>query len=592
MPAIDFKDIGDVLNFQLLKGIIVTIDSATDTCTVAVGGDTLSALLYYHCEPSSELRENGAISGAAKGFSEGDEVIVLINKEKTSIKVIGHTDGIRRCEEEQTSNYYIFYLDEYPSGTLKIANCTWDEGLAIVDTKSHTDVHFDYSFGFSVMFFLKRFTHNVPANGVVVARDLYFVATSLRINPKPFLGWTNFATANPTFPLVANNENTKITMTSQLMADLNTVNYTVNHAHAYVPDPEGNDNWRIMGEGESGDCEDFCLSKAQLLLDMGYPASALHIEVGFIDGLTLGHAWLVVQTTGGDYALDNARDTVIRNALLQDPGTGTAYTGRRRQIGNNWAFISAFGFLIGGEHEEGVNYYILDPLLNIFYPLDPNGLVVAPGILFDEVPPSSVNFSADNNRIYLCGFTSNGTEEIAEFKLNENVLTCISHSALGGIEDKKVVVHRNGTLSHWGRLIAKIVSVDVASRDGYFDFLSTDLNHDTPRREYLPGIALGKEWGNPFCRDIGLTVPPPPSEEYIIGYLTPFGETLGQGADPQFWNHLEIEDTLIQGFQTLTEGYRMYKDGVACMSDIDAVLPLAIYPIVGLIYVPCTNRLT
>ena len=100
MPAHDFKDIGDVLNFQLLKGIITAIDSATDTCTVAVGGDTLAALLYYHCEPSSELRDNGAISGAAKGFSEGDEVIVLINKEKTSIKVIGHTDGIRRCEEE------------------------------------------------------------------------------------------------------------------------------------------------------------------------------------------------------------------------------------------------------------------------------------------------------------------------------------------------------------------------------------------------------------------------------------------------------------------------------------------------------------
>ena len=48
MPTIDFKNIGDVLNFELLRGTIVTLDSATDTCTVNVGGATLNALLFYH----------------------------------------------------------------------------------------------------------------------------------------------------------------------------------------------------------------------------------------------------------------------------------------------------------------------------------------------------------------------------------------------------------------------------------------------------------------------------------------------------------------------------------------------------------------
>jgi hypothetical protein len=44
------------------------------------------------------LRDNGAIEGAAAGFSVSDEVIVLKKRDDTIIKVIGHTDGIRRCE--------------------------------------------------------------------------------------------------------------------------------------------------------------------------------------------------------------------------------------------------------------------------------------------------------------------------------------------------------------------------------------------------------------------------------------------------------------------------------------------------------------
>ena len=48
MPTIDFKNIGDVLNFELLRGTIVTLDSATDACTVNVGGAIFTALLFYH----------------------------------------------------------------------------------------------------------------------------------------------------------------------------------------------------------------------------------------------------------------------------------------------------------------------------------------------------------------------------------------------------------------------------------------------------------------------------------------------------------------------------------------------------------------
>jgi hypothetical protein len=48
MPTHDFKTIGEILDYKFLRGTIVTIDSATDICTVNVGGSTLDALLFYH----------------------------------------------------------------------------------------------------------------------------------------------------------------------------------------------------------------------------------------------------------------------------------------------------------------------------------------------------------------------------------------------------------------------------------------------------------------------------------------------------------------------------------------------------------------
>lgn len=97
MPSHDFKDIGDVLNFDILRGTITAIDSVTDTCTVSVDGASREALLFYHCEPDSILRDNGAIEGAASGFAVDDEVIVIVRKDQEVIKVIAHIDGVRHC---------------------------------------------------------------------------------------------------------------------------------------------------------------------------------------------------------------------------------------------------------------------------------------------------------------------------------------------------------------------------------------------------------------------------------------------------------------------------------------------------------------
>lgn len=98
MPSHDFSNIGDVLDFDILRGTITAVDSATDTCTVSVGGDSLEALLFYHCEPDSILRDNGAIEGAAAGFAADDEVIVMVRKDREVVKVIAHIDGVRHCK--------------------------------------------------------------------------------------------------------------------------------------------------------------------------------------------------------------------------------------------------------------------------------------------------------------------------------------------------------------------------------------------------------------------------------------------------------------------------------------------------------------
>jgi cell fate regulator YaaT (PSP1 superfamily) len=48
VPTLEFPNIGAVLDYEFLKGTIVSLDTVEDTCTVSLGGSTLAALLFYH----------------------------------------------------------------------------------------------------------------------------------------------------------------------------------------------------------------------------------------------------------------------------------------------------------------------------------------------------------------------------------------------------------------------------------------------------------------------------------------------------------------------------------------------------------------
>ncbi len=103
MPQYNYGTVGDLQDYEFLRGTIKSIDTETDTCTVEVSGSVIDALLFYHCEPESAQRENGAIEGAAAGFAEDDAVIVQVKYDMSEVRVIAHLDGVRHCGWENWS---------------------------------------------------------------------------------------------------------------------------------------------------------------------------------------------------------------------------------------------------------------------------------------------------------------------------------------------------------------------------------------------------------------------------------------------------------------------------------------------------------
>jgi predicted transglutaminase-like cysteine proteinase len=207
-------------------------------------------------------------------------------------------------------------------------------------------------------------------------------------------GWTAFCGENPDNPMTTNTGDTQITMSDQLMADMLEVNAEVNNNYKYKFDSENygiGDVWTPMSEGGTGDCEDFALTKAKLLIAKGYPASAIHIEIG-VTAKGTGHAWLVIQTSTVEFALDLGQSTPVPNGSLP-------YTNRKRQYGSSFYGI---GVLL-----SGVDFYYMQGTDSaLFFPQN-----ITPG------NPPTVIYSGDRvvvefqnmawNQPLVIGFESN-----------------------------------------------------------------------------------------------------------------------------------------------------------------------------------------
>lgn len=116
------------------------------------------------------------------------------------------------------------------------------------------------------------------------------------------------------------------------LADVEYAMVYCNAKFSYKNDEEDWDHWQFMNEeNPTGDCEDWAITHAQLLLDMGNSVTKMHLEWGFrqipcippeydSDGSELyrliGHGWLVVDTPDGEVAMDN--HVVTTRAALKE----------------------------------------------------------------------------------------------------------------------------------------------------------------------------------------------------------------------------------------------------------------------------------
>lgn len=115
------------------------------------------------------------------------------------------------------------------------------------------------------------------------------------------LGFEDFAGRYYDHPIVTGVNG--FTPETRPVSDLEEINDYVNTNFGHIEDGENYDNWQFLNEfsNPSGDCEDFALTKIQMLLDLGWDIDRLQLMAGETDG-GIGHAWVLVD---GVYVLDN-----------------------------------------------------------------------------------------------------------------------------------------------------------------------------------------------------------------------------------------------------------------------------------------------
>jgi predicted transglutaminase-like cysteine proteinase len=103
----------------------------------------------------------------------------------------------------------------------------------------------------------------------------------------------------------------RMTMTAQRWQDLIEINDVVNQTVLARSDQDlfgVVDYWTIAGK--YGDCEDYALTKQQMLRQRGWPMGSVLITV-VRDENGEGHAILTARTTRGDFVLDNRQPKVV-----------------------------------------------------------------------------------------------------------------------------------------------------------------------------------------------------------------------------------------------------------------------------------------
>ena len=160
MARYSHSDWGDITNHIFAKGVITAVDSENDTADVTVEGykGGKDTPLFYHCDPDSEERANGAIEGAAAGFSVDDEVIVMCTNTGAPVRIIGFVDGIKAC-----FGYMVVRVSSYC--------CVWDFSKNAMATDVYVNDHLETMAEFPIL--TSEISQWIESKDEVVFDDLF-----------------------------------------------------------------------------------------------------------------------------------------------------------------------------------------------------------------------------------------------------------------------------------------------------------------------------------------------------------------------------------------------------------------------------------
>ena len=144
-------------------------------------------------------------------------------------------------------------------------------------------------------------------------------------NTRPPIGWVQFCEARPWECNVQRVQPRDVQFTAQAKRELERINRFVNERIKPITDLEHYgvvEKWTYPEDGY-GDCEDYVLLKRRMLMQLGWPRSALLITV-VRDKKGEGHSVLTVRTDKGEFVLDNQVEEVL-------PWAETGYRYIKRQ---------------------------------------------------------------------------------------------------------------------------------------------------------------------------------------------------------------------------------------------------------------------
>jgi predicted transglutaminase-like cysteine proteinase len=135
---------------------------------------------------------------------------------------------------------------------------------------------------------------------------------SLGASSRPPIGWIEFCAENRRECATRPTEARDVVLSPETWNDLVRINRWVNTKIKPMTDMEHwgvVERWSYPDDGY-GDCEDYVLLKRRMLVQAGWPRSALLITV-VRDQRGDGHAVLTVKTDKGEFVLDNQNEAIL-----------------------------------------------------------------------------------------------------------------------------------------------------------------------------------------------------------------------------------------------------------------------------------------